>query len=294
MSRPTLSIAQVDAFADRPFTGNPAAVCLLPAARSDAWMQAVAGEMNLAETAFLLRHGDGYDLRWFTPEVEVDLCGHATLASAHLLWERGEVPADRAIRFETRSGRLTCERSAPADGADGDDPPWIWMDFPATPAEALAAGEDGAALTAGLSAALGATPRWAGRSRFDLLVELASEAEVTGLAPDPRSLAAIETRGIIATAPSDRGGCDFVSRFFAPGVGVPEDPVTGSAHCTLAPFWSARLGRPDLVGYQASARGGTVRTELRGERVRLGGRAVTVLTGELLDDAGAAGEAGAE
>ncbi len=291
MSRPTVPVAQVDAFADRPFTGNPAAVCLLPAARSDAWMQAVAGEMNLAETAFLIRRSDGYDLRWFTPEVEVDLCGHATLASAHLLWERGDVPPGGAIRFETRSGRLTCERSAPGGGEDDARirDAWIWMDFPATPAEALPAGEAGSELTAVLSAALGATPLWVGRSRFDLLVEVASEAEVLALGPDPKRVAAIDARGLIVTAPSDRAGCDFVSRFFAPGVGVPEDPVTGSAHCSLAPFWSARLGRPELVGYQASARGGTVRTELRGDRVRLGGRAVTVLTGELLDEPGAAG-----
>ena len=284
MSRPTLPLAQVDAFADRPFTGNPAAVCLLPAPRSDAWMQAVAGEMNLAETAFLERLSErpgAWGLRWFTPAVEVELCGHATLAGAHLLWERGEVPPTEAIRFETRSGRLTCERSE--EGGDS----WIWMDFPATPAEALPAGDAGARLTAELAAALGARPRWVGRSRFDLLVEVASEGEVFGLAADLGRLAAIETRGIIVTAPAERAGCDFVSRFFAPAVGVPEDPVTGSAHCTLAPFWSERLGRSALVGYQASARGGTVRTEPRGERVRLGGRAVTVLTGELLDPEGA-------
>lgn len=282
MSRSTLPLAQVDAFADRPFTGNPAAVCLLPGSRSEAWMQAVAGEMNLAETAFLERRSDAWGLRWFTPEVEVDLCGHATLASAHYLWERGQVPAGEAIRFDTRSGRLTCERSATGGGEA-----WIWMDFPATPAEILPAGDAGSRLTAELAEALGATPRWVGRSRFDLLMEVASEGEVLGLAPDLGRLSAIETRGIIVTAPAEREGCDFVSRFFAPGVGVPEDPVTGSAHCTLSPFWSARLGRPELVGYQASARGGAVRTELRGERVRLGGRAVTVLTGEILDQEGA-------
>ncbi len=278
MSR-TVPIAQVDAFADRPFTGNPAAVCRLPASRDAAWMQAVAREMNLSETAFLVPRDGAFDLRWFTPVAEVDLCGHATLASAHILWESGVVAPADAIRFETRSGRLTCtRRPTEADGAGA----WIWMDFPATPAEPLAAGEPAAELTAALVEALSATPRWLGRSRFDLLIELASEAEVAGLAPDMARLAAVDARGISVTACATREGYDFVSRFFAPRVGVPEDPVTGSAHCTLAPFWSGRLGRPALVAYQASRRGGTVRTELHGERVRLGGRAVTVLTGDLV------------
>ncbi len=284
MSRPTLSVTQVDAFTDRPFTGNPAAVCRLPAPRDAAWMQAVAREMNLSETAFLVPRDGGYDLRWFTPEVEVDLCGHATLASAHVLWESGEAPPSEPIRFETRSGRLTCERGTSGGGAGT----WIWMDFPAIPASALPDGQGTSELTEAVTAALGAAPGWLGRSRFDLLVELGSEAEVSGLTPDMAGLAAIEARGISVTAPAAREGCDFVSRFFAPRVGVPEDPVTGSAHCTLAPFWSGRLGRPALVGYQASARGGTVRTELRGERVRLGGRAVTVMTGKLTGEAAGA------
>ncbi len=279
MSPTTLPVAQVDAFADRPFTGNPAAVCRLPAPRGGAWMQAVAREMNLSETAFLVPRDGGWDLRWFTPEMEVDLCGHATLASAHVLWQSGEAAPAEAIRFETRSGRLTCTRRSAGAGEGA----WIWMDFPATPAE----GEPSAELTEALAAALGATPRWLGRSRFDLLVELASEAEVTALAPDMARLAAVDARGISVTARASREGYDFVSRFFAPRVGVPEDPVTGSAHCTLAPFWSGRLGRPALVGYQASRRGGTVQTALHGERVHLGGRAVTVLSGGLVDEGGA-------
>jgi PhzF family phenazine biosynthesis protein len=293
MSEPILPIVQVDAFTDRPFRGNPAAVCLLPTARPDEWMQAVAAEMNLSETAFLRRLGElgdqRFELRWFTPEVEVDLCGHATLASAHALWESGEVPAREEIRFRSASGELVCER-----GDDG----WIHLDFPALPSvEVEEDGEDGR-LRREIAAALGAgSPvelRWLGRSRFDLLAELASEAEVRGLDPDQEALRALGTRGVIVTALAERaageggseasgddGAPDFVSRFFCPGVGIPEDPVTGSAHCALAPFWARRLGRDRLTGHQASARGGTVWVELRGDRVRLGGQAVTVLTGEL-------------
>ena len=277
MSEPILPIAQVDAFADRPFTGNPAAVCLLPEARPEEWMQAVAAEMNLSETAFLRRldpHEDGgFEIRWFTPEVEVDLCGHATLASAHALWENGEVAKTEPIRLRSASGSLTCERES--DGT-------IWLDFPALPPEALGEGDDDRRTREAVRAALGAPPRWLGRSRFDLLAELASEADVRALRPDLAALGALGTRGVIATARADGAGePDFVSRFFCPGVGIAEDPVTGSAHCCLAPFWSARLGRDRLTGYQASRRGGTVRTVLDGDRVRLGGRAVTVWTGEL-------------
>jgi PhzF family phenazine biosynthesis protein len=292
MTAPTLPIAQVDAFTDRPFHGNPAAVCLLPTIRPDEWMQAVAAEMNLSETAFLRRLGEAdlaggdqrFEIRWFTPAVEVDLCGHATLASAHALWESGEVPGDQAIRFRSASGELVCER-----GDDG----WIHLDFPALPSEAVGEEGDDGRLREEIATALGAgSPvrlSWLGRSRFDLLAELGSEAKVRGLDPDQEALRALGARGVIATArvAGDGGGAegedapDFVSRFFCPGVGIPEDPVTGSAHCALAPFWTGRLGRDRLVGYQASARGGTVRVELSGDRVRLGGRAVTVLTGEL-------------
>ncbi|HKW41830.1 MAG TPA: PhzF family phenazine biosynthesis protein [Gemmatimonadales bacterium] len=262
-----LKIVQVDAFADRPFAGNPAAVCVLPTARDDAWMQNVAREMNLSETAFLHPENGDYRLRWFTPGVEVALCGHATLASAHVLWEDGVLPRDRQARFQTKSGLLTAT-------ARGD---WIELDFPATPPTAAPAPE-------GLTAALGegAAPRWVGRSRFDYLVELESEAAVRGLTPDLTALQCVEARGVIVTSRATTPGYDFVSRFFAPRSGVPEDPVTGSAHCALAPFWSERLGRTTMTGYQASARGGVVRVRVKGDRVVLGGQAVTVLRGELL------------
>jgi PhzF family phenazine biosynthesis protein len=255
----------VDAFTDRPFAGNPAAVCLLASARDDAWMQQVAREMNLAETAFLIRRGDGFDLRWFTPAVEVDLCGHATLASAHVLWEERHLDAGQTARFHTRSGLLSASRG---DGL-------IWLDFPATPAQPVSGSPD-------LERAIGGGFKFLGRTAFDYLVELESEAEVRSLEPDMSRLARLGARGVIVTALSENGSYDFVSRFFAPGAGVPEDPVTGSAHCGLGPYWAARLGRKELVGYQASARGGTVRVRLEGDRAHLGGHAVTVLRGELL------------
>jgi predicted PhzF superfamily epimerase YddE/YHI9 len=257
-------VVQVDAFTETPFAGNPAAVCVLPATRPDAWMQAVAREMSLPETAFLVAEGDGFRLRWFTPTVEVDLCGHATLASAHVLWETGVLPAAAPARFLTRSGLLTATRR-------GD---WIAMDFPAEPATAVAP-------PPALLPSLGVDAAWVGRNRFDYLVEVATEALVRGLAPDLGRLASVETRGVIVTAPG-QAPHDLVSRFFAPRAGIPEDPVTGSAHCCLGPYWEARLGKADLLAYQASARGGTVRVRVAGPRVELGGRAVTVLRGELL------------
>ena len=260
-----LPIVQVDAFTDRPFAGNPAAVCVLPAPADPVWMQDVAREMNLAETAFLVRRDDGYDLRWFTPAVEVDLCGHATLASAHVLWENSDLATGAQARFHTKSGLVTADRR----GA------WIELDFPATPAAP-------APPPHGLIEALGAQPRFVGRSRFDYLVEVDSESIVRGLDPDLGALSRVEARGVIVTSRADgKGQHDFVSRFFAPRAGVPEDPVTGSAHCALAPYWSAKLGKSELVGYQASARGGVVRVRLQGNRVHLGGHAVTVLRGEL-------------
>lgn len=261
-----LRIVQVDAFTDRPFAGNPAAVCVLPAPRDERWMADVAREMNLSETAFLHANGDGYALRWFTPAVEVALCGHATLASAHVLWQDGHLPADRAARFHTKSGLLTAERR----GA------WIEMDFPAKRAQP-------AEPPPGMLAALGIeTARYVGRNEFDYLVEVDGEAVVRGLAPDFTALGKVEARGVIVTSRAASSECDFVSRFFAPAAGVNEDPVTGSAHVCLAPYWSAKLGRPELVGYQASPRGGIVRTHSRGDRVGLAGQAVTVLAGELL------------
>ena len=263
-----LKITQVDAFTDRPYAGNPAAVCLLPSQQPDAWMQAVAREMNLSETAFLLPLGDGYLLRWFTPTVEVDLCGHATLASAHVLGEEGTLEASAAAHFQTRSGPLTCV----CKGA------LIEMDFPSAPPVAVSS----AGTPAGLERALGAAALSVGRNRFDYLVELESEAAVRAVKPDFAGLALIEARGVIVTAPSATTEFDFVSRFFAPRAGVSEDPVTGSSHCCLAPFWSERLRKNEMVGYQASDRGGVVHVRMAGARVVLSGQAVTVLRGELV------------
>jgi len=260
-----LMLVQVDAFTSEPFAGNPAAVCLLREERPDRWLQAVAAEMNLSETAFLLPRQDGYGLRWFTPRVEVDLCGHATLASAHVLWESGRLAHDAIARFHTRSGPLSAVRRDP----------WIELDFPAVPDEPCDA-------PAGLAAALGARPLYVGRNRFDLLVELDNEEVVRGLRPDLSRLAELGGRGVIVTSRSSAPGTDFVSRFFAPAAGVDEDPVTGSAHCCLAPFWSARLGQSRFVARQISARGGVLRVELAGDRVLLAGQAVTVLRGEII------------
>ncbi len=258
-------LTTVDAFTATPFAGNPAAVCLLPSPRDDAWMQAVAREMNLAETAFLLREGDEFGLRWFTPAVEVDLCGHATLASAHVLWEDGHLPQGAEARFHTRSGLLRAARQ--------DD--WITLDFPATPPVPCDPVPE-------VVQAIGAPIRLHARSKFDYLVELESEAAVRALTPDLALLARLGgTRGVIATSRSTSPGIDFVSRFFAPAAGIPEDPVTGSAHCALGPLWAERLGKTSLVGYQASPRGGMVRVTLKGDRVLLGGQAVTVLRAEL-------------
>lgn len=260
---------QVDAFADTPFSGNPAAVCVLPGPADEQWMQAVAREMNLAETAFLHPEQDGYRLRWFTPAVEVDLCGHATLASAHVLWEDGLVAAGADVRFYTRSGRLTAR-------AAGE---WIELDFPAEPAQPAQA-------PAALLGGLGTAAVWVGRNRMDFLVEVASEAVVRALRPDLAALRTVPARGVIVTARSMSPEFDFVSRFFGPAAGVDEDPVTGSAHCALGPYWGAKLAKTALAGYQASARGGEVRVRLAGDRTILGGQAVTVLAGELAARAG--------
>ena len=257
------SVIVVDAFTDHPFAGNPAAVCVLSAPPDEQWMRDVAREMNLSETAFLLPEGDAWRLRWLTPEVEVDLCGHATLASAHVLWETGRLRPDETARFQSRSGLLTATRW-------GD---LIELDFPAKVATACPPPPD-------LTKAIDVAPVWVGKNQFDYLVEVASEQEVRGLRPDHHTLAKLGVRGVMVTSRSSTTGYDFISRFFAPGSGVPEDPVTGSAHACLGPYWSAKLGRTDLIGYQASARGGIVRTALRGDRVLLGGKAVTVMRGE--------------
>ena len=258
-------IFQIDAFAVGPFTGNPAAVCLLEKEADADWMQSVAAEMNLSETAFVAPRTDGFELRWFTPVSEVDLCGHATLASAHVLWETGLMAEADTARFHTRSGLLTAERA-------GD---WIELDFPATPAEAIEPPPR-------LSDLLGSVPKFVGRSRFDLLLELTDAEELRDLNPDFVGLSSLPIRWLIVTAKSDVPEFDFLSRFFAPAAGINEDPVTGSAHCALAPFWAKRLGKDEMTAFQASPRGGVVKVKLTGDRVLLRGQAVTVLRGELV------------
>ena len=261
-----LPVYVVDAFTTQSFQGNPAAVCVLDRLREATWLQAVAAEMNLSETAFLLEEDGSWQLRWFTPKVEVDLCGHATLAAAHILWETASVPHEQPVTFETRSGRLTCIQ----DGS------WIEMDFPSEPP--VDAGDPG-----DLLAALNSDGVVVGhkRNRMDFLVEVKDEQTVRSLKPDMRLLASLPVRGVIVTSPSDNPSFDFVSRFFAPAAGINEDPVTGSAHCCLGPYWGAKLGKKEMVGFQASTRGGTVRVALRGDRVILAGQAVTVLRAQL-------------
>jgi PhzF family phenazine biosynthesis protein len=259
-----LPIYQIDAFTDRPFAGNPAAVCLLDGPRDDHWMQNVAREMNLSETAFLLPQAEGFHLRWFTPTVEVALCGHATLASAHALWETGRLQFDRPARFHTKSGLLTAERKDAL----------IELDFPTKREEA-------APPPTGLADALGCQPKYVGRNAFDYLIEIDGEKTLRNLAPDFRALAKIPVRGVIVTSRSDSPEFDFVSRFFAPASGVNEDPVCGSAHCCLGPFWAARLNKTDLLGHQISARRGIVGVRINGGRVVLYGTAVTVMSGHL-------------
>jgi PhzF family phenazine biosynthesis protein len=256
-------IVQVDAFAEKPFTGNPAAVCILDSAADESWMQSVAMEMNLSETAFLYPEGDDYQLRWFTPTVEVALCGHATLASAYVLFSDGHVPRDQKITFHTKSGAL----HAVADGE------WIGLNFPATPPKPTE-------LPVDLIRALKVEPVYVGRPRFDYLIEVASEEIVRTLAPDHSAIAACKVRGVIITARGS-GEYDFVSRFFAPGAGVSEDPVTGSAHCALTPYWAGKLGRSEFTAFQASKRGGRLKVRLEGDRVILMGKALITLRGEL-------------
>jgi PhzF family phenazine biosynthesis protein len=261
-----IRIVQVDAFTNKPFAGNPAAVCVLRQPADEQWMRDVAREMNLSETAFLVPRNGGYDLRWLTPEVEVDLCGHATLASAHVLWEDQHLDRGTQARFHTRSGLLTADQC-------GD---WIELDFPAKIAKPVEAPPD-------LVDALGlSTARFVGRNAFDYLVETDSEETVRGLTPDHGKLRKLDVRGVIVTARSSSPEFDFVSRFFAPGSGVDEDPVTGSAHTALGPHWAGPLGKTEFTAFQASARGGIVRVRVEGDRVKLGGQAVTVMTGELL------------
>jgi PhzF family phenazine biosynthesis protein len=260
-----MRLLHIDAFTDRPFRGNPAAVCLLDRERDAEWMQHVAMEMNLSETAFLLHRSDGWSLRWFTPTVEVDLCGHATLASAHALWSEAMLDPNEMVRFHTRSGLLTALLR-------GD---WIELDFPVTP-------ESKSEAPRGMLEALGVgNPKYVGKNKFDYIVELESEDAVRAIKPDYLRLRELEARGVMVTSRSSNSGYDFVSRYFAPAFGIDEDPVTGSTHCCLTPYWAAKLGKTEMVAYQASRRGGTMRVRLAGDRVLLGGRAVTILRGRL-------------
>jgi PhzF family phenazine biosynthesis protein len=263
-----IPLYQVDAFTAHPFAGNPAAVCLLPGPTEADWMQSVAREMNLSETAFLHPdpNRDGWQLRWFTPAVEVDLCGHATLASAHTLWETGRLEPDEVARFHTRSGLLTARRVSD----------WIELNFPANPPGPVET-------PAGLLDALGlGSAVYVGRGKFDYLIEVTGEGALRAIQPDHNRLLQLQVRGVIVTARPSSDSYDFISRFFAPGAGINEDPVTGSAHCTLGPYWAEKLGRNELRAYQASARGGELRVTVAGDRVRLAGQAVTVLRGELV------------
>lgn len=262
-----IPIFQVDAFAEEPFKGNPAGVCLLPGPAEQSWMQSVAAEMCLAETAFPLAEDDGYRLRWFTPAVEVKLCGHATLATAHILWEQGLLAPNEEARFQTLSGLLTARR----------DGPLIELDFPARPPRPEP--PDWADAVVG---ALGIRPVSIGMSAEDILFEAADEATVRSVKPDFAALRTLPARGVIVTSRSSDKRYDFVSRFFAPAVGVDEDPVTGSSHTVLVPFWARRLGKRAFTAYQASARGGVLHLALHGERVKIAGTAITVIRGEIL------------
>lgn len=257
-------IYQVDSFTDKVFSGNPAGVCILDKPQDEAWMRNVAMEMNLSETAFLLRQDDGFSLRWFTPEVEVALCGHATLASAFVLWETGVLKPSETARFHTLSGLLTATK-----GPEG-----IELDFPAKIESPVSA-------PPGLFEALGAKPLYIGCNKMDYLVELESEDQIRRLSPDFNALARIDARGIIVTAAADSAEYDFVSRFFVPACGINEDPVTGSAHCCLGPFWMKKLKKNELKAWQASKRGGGLVVKVEGDRVKLIGKAVMVFKAEM-------------
>jgi PhzF family phenazine biosynthesis protein len=263
-----LPIFHIDSFTELPFQGNPAGVCILDNAMNADWMQRIATEMNLSETAFPLKSGDHFALRWFTPAIEVDLCGHATLAAAHALWSEDLADSNQPIHFETRSGRLSAARTNS----------WIDLDFPSTRPVPAAPPE-------GLFESLGLRSGSVWKSRFDYLVVVDDEETVRSLTPDFNQLSSIGDRGVIVTSRSKNFDFDFVSRFFAPAVGINEDPVTGSAHCCLAPYWSSELKKNQLIGFQASSRGGIVRTTVKGDRVILGGHAVTVFRGQLSAEA---------
>lgn len=255
----------IDAFTNQPFHGNPAAVCVLDAPRDAAWMQLVAREMNLSETAFLHPIEGGWSLRWFTPAVEVKLCGHATLASAFVMWETGVLRADETVCFHTLSGLLTCRRAGE----------WIEMDFPAKVCAQCAPPE-------GLTESLGCEFSFCGLNGMDYLVEVADEKTLRSLKPNFTALAKLPVRGVIVTCRSESPSFDFTSRFFAPAAGVGEDPVTGSAHCALSPYWQTKLGQSEFTAFQASERGGVVKIRAHGDRVLLRGQAVMMSRVELL------------
>jgi PhzF family phenazine biosynthesis protein len=259
------TLLQIDAFTNRMFSGNPAAVCVLNHDEPEPWLQGVAAEMNLSETAFLVPRDGGFGLRWFTPMVEVPLCGHATLASAHALWELGLAKKESHITFQTRSGELRARRE---NGL-------IWLDMPARHVEAQP-------LRMEVREALRCEPVWTGVAGDDVFVELADEAAVRDLAPDLAALRVNALDGVIVTSRATTSGFDIVSRYFAPAVGIDEDPVTGSAHCALGTYWASRLGTSTFAAYQASARGGSLHVRVAGDRIFLGGTAVTVFRGELL------------
>ena len=253
----------VDAFTNRPFQGNPAAVVPLDHWKEDSWLQSVAMEMNLSETAFLVPNAQGFDLRWFTPTTEVDLCGHATIASSVVLVYLGKLADGSEVAFSTRSGILGAKRKGSQ----------IQLDFPALPAKPCEP-------PLGILESLNVPTRFVGRSTFDVLVEVESEGVVRNATLDFQQLSTVNCRGLIVTARSDDPRFDFVSRFFAPAVGVDEDPVCGSAHCCLAPYWSERLGKTEMIGHQVSSRSGIVFVEVRGDRVMLGGEGVIFASGE--------------
>ncbi|MBW4482344.1 MAG: PhzF family phenazine biosynthesis protein [Tildeniella torsiva UHER 1998/13D] len=260
----TISLTQVDAFTDAAFGGNPAAVCALPEAPPDRWMQQVAQEMNLSETAFFYPEADGYRLRWFTPTVEVDLCGHATLATCHVLWSEGHLSNEQPATFHTRSGVLTARRL-------GD---WIELNFPANPSHPIAEPD-------GLANALGTTPKAIVENSLGYLVELESAAAVRDLRPNFAALGQFPVHGVTVTSLGD-APYDFVSRFFAPALGIDEDPVTGAAHCCLGPYWREKLGKTTFLAHQSSARGGVVKVQEEGDRILLSGQAITIFKGDLL------------
>jgi len=256
-------IFTVDAFTDKPFSGNPAGVCILSEEREEVWMQSIAREMNLSETAFLTESDNGYSLRWFTPKVEVNLCGHATLASAHILFERGYLKREEQARFHTRSGLLTATSKES----------WIELDFPNQPVAPSSP-------PTGLVESLGVRPKFIGKNVLYYIVEVESEEIVRGLKPDYGRLVSVPVNGVAVTSRATTPGFDFVSRFFAPAFGIDEDPVTGSSHCGLGPFWEERLHKSELTAYQASVRGGVIHVRVASDRVFLGGRAITILQGE--------------